>query len=129
MHPFSASLDKKRDSKVAWEDEKGEESIDVAPPHYVEHLGKQRAYMRDFILGINDGLVSMFLLILGVSGGGLSTSQILLTGITGAAAGIVSMAAGEFLATKSQNDVTVGELALEHVHFKYFRNIEIDQRL
>jgi len=79
----------------------------VVRPPYVEHQGSKRAYMRDMILGVNDGLVSMFLLILGVSGGGLTTTQILLTGITGAAAGAVSMAAGEYLATKSQNEVAV----------------------
>mmetsp|Transcript_18479 Transcript_18479/g.30384 ORF Transcript_18479/g.30384 Transcript_18479/m.30384 type:complete len:272 (+) Transcript_18479:147-962(+) len=99
----------------------------VVRPPYVEHQGSKRAYMRDMILGVNDGLVSMFLLILGVSGGGLTTTQILLTGITGAAAGAVSMAAGEYLATKSQNEVTDGELELEKVHFKYYREVEVAQ--
>jgi hypothetical protein len=32
--------------------------------------------MRDVILGLNDGLVSMFLLLLGVSGGGVKATEV-----------------------------------------------------
>jgi len=59
-----------------------------------EHLGKHRQYWRDIILGVNDGLVSTFLLVTGVAGGGLSSIDILLTAIAGAIAGAVSMFAG-----------------------------------
>ena len=64
-------------------------------PAVTDHLGKHRQYWRDIILGVNDGLVSTFLLVAGVAGGGLSTSDILLTAISGAIAGAVSMYAGE----------------------------------
>ncbi len=64
---------------------------------YKEHLGDHRQYWRDIILGINDGLVSTFLLVAGVAGSKLSTTDILLTAIAGAIAGAVSMALGEFL--------------------------------
>ena len=70
-----------------------------------EHLGASRQYWRDIILGVNDGLVSTFLLVAGVAGGGLLSRDILLTAIAGAVAGAVSMAAGEYVATKSQNQV------------------------
>lgn len=60
-----------------------------------KHLGKSRQYWRDIILGVNDGLVSTFLLVAGVAGGGLSSKDILLTAIAGAIAGAISMAAGE----------------------------------
>jgi VIT1/CCC1 family predicted Fe2+/Mn2+ transporter len=83
-----------------------------------EHLGSSRQYWRDIILGVNDGLVSTFLLVAAVAGGGLSSSRILLTALAGALAGAISMAAGEFTATRSQNQVLSGELKLEknHVH-------------
>lgn len=61
-------------------------------PCSTEHLGKHRQYWRDMILGVNDGLVSTFLLVAGVSGGGLSAVAILLTGIAGGVAGAISMA-------------------------------------
>lgn len=83
-----------------------------------QHLGKHRQYWRDIILGVNDGLISTFLLVVGVSGGGMTTTDILLTAISGALAGSISMMAGEYVATKSQNDVLVGELMLERKHIK-----------
>jgi VIT1/CCC1 family predicted Fe2+/Mn2+ transporter len=94
---------------------------------YEEHIGDTRQYMRDIILGVNDGLVSMFLLIAGVVGGGLTSRQILLTGIAGAIAGAISMAAGEYMATKSQEEVFRAEEALELVHLEHHREIEIQE--
>lgn len=90
-----------------------------------EHLGKERQYWRDVILGVNDGLVSTFLLISGVSGGKLSTNQILLTAISGALAGSVSMFAGEFMATKSQDEVLNGEMKLEEKHIRDYHEEEV----
>ncbi|MGH8924736.1 MAG: VIT1/CCC1 transporter family protein [Acidimicrobiia bacterium] len=97
------------------------------PVVYEEHVGASRQYWRDIVLGINDGLVSMLLLVVGVVGGGLNREQIILTGVAGALAGAVSMAAGEYLATKSQDEVMESELALERTHIKHFRQQEIDQ--
>ena len=87
-------------------------------PPRIEHLGKHRQYWRDMILGVNDGLVSTFLLVSGVVGSGLSPTDILLTAIAGALAGAVSMSTGEFIATKSQNEVLKGEIGLERVHIR-----------
>jgi VIT1/CCC1 family predicted Fe2+/Mn2+ transporter len=84
--------------------------------HRIDHLGASRQYWRDMILGVNDGLVSTFLLVAGVAGGGMSSRDILLTAMAGALAGAVSMCAGEYVATKSQNQVIAGELALEKTH-------------
>jgi predicted membrane protein (TIGR00267 family) len=79
------------------------------------------------ILGVNDGLVSIFLLVVGVVGGGLETDQVLLTALAGALAGAVSMASGEYLATKSQDQVLEAELRLERVHIRDHRQQELDQ--
>jgi len=94
---------------------------------YVEHIGMTRQYWRDIILGINDGLVSMLLLAAGVVGGGLDADQVLLTGVAGAIAGAVSMAAGEYLATKSQDEVLTAELDLERTHITHYRSMEVAQ--
>ena len=88
----------------------------TTPNTRIDHLGSSRQYWRDMILGVNDGLVSTFLLVAGVAGGGMSSNDILLTSLAGALAGAVSMCAGEYVATKSQNQVIAGELALEQVH-------------
>jgi VIT1/CCC1 family predicted Fe2+/Mn2+ transporter len=93
----------------------------------LKHLGSSRQYWRDIILGVNDGLISTFLLVTGVAGGGLSSNDILLTAIAGALAGAVSMCAGEYVATKSQNEVMQGELALEKEHVMSFRDEEVNE--
>ncbi|MEX2251344.1 MAG: VIT1/CCC1 transporter family protein [Acidimicrobiia bacterium] len=97
------------------------------PQPYEPHIGETRQYWRDMILGVNDGLVSMYLLVVGVVGGGFDTSQVLLTGLAGALAGAVSMAAGEYLATKSQDEILAAELALERIHIKEHRGTEVSQ--
>ena len=83
--------------------------------------------MRDIILGVNDGLVSTFLLVAGVVGGGLTATQVLLTGVAGALAGMISMGVGEYLATKSQEEVFIAEMKLEARHLKEHRSHERDE--
>jgi predicted membrane protein (TIGR00267 family) len=94
---------------------------------YEPHIGETRQYWRDIILGVNDGLVSIFLLVVGVVGGGLEADQVLLTAVAGALAGAISMAAGEYLATKSQDQILEAELKLERVHIREHRHQELDQ--
>ena len=94
---------------------------------YEPHVGASRQYWRDIILGVNDGLVSVFLLVAGVVGGGFDRRQVLLTAVAGAIAGAVSMAAGEYLATKSQSEVLQSEIELEKTHIEHFRNRELAQ--
>ncbi len=108
-------------------------AADSSPPpsvptvEYRPHVGQSRQYIRDIILGVNDGLVSTFLLVAGVVGGGLATGQVLLTAVAGAVAGAVSMAAGEYLATRSQEEVFDREIALEREHIAHFRDQEVEQ--
>jgi VIT1/CCC1 family predicted Fe2+/Mn2+ transporter len=92
-----------------------------------EHLGKHRQYWTTIILAVNDGLVSTFLLVAGVVGGGLGRTDVLLAAISSGIAGAVSMAAGQFLATKSQEQVLKGEIALESSHIRDYHSDEIDE--
>lgn len=92
-----------------------------------EHLGPHRQYWRDIILGVNDGLVSTFLLVTAVAGGGMSSSRILLTALAGALAGAISMMAGEYMATKSQNEVLFSEIEIEKRHVRLFLEEEITE--
>jgi len=97
------------------------------PPDYQAHIGGSRQYMRDVILGVNDGLVSTFLLVSAVVGGGLDATQVLLTAVAGALAGMISMSIGEYVATKSQDEVFDAEIALERIHLRDHRQHEKDQ--
>lgn len=60
---------------------------------------------RAAVFGANDGLVSNLALVLGVSGGGVAASTVLLTGLAGLLAGALSMGAGEFISVRSQREL------------------------
>lgn len=94
---------------------------------YEPHIGDSRQYMRDVVLGVNDGLVSTFLLVSGVVGGGMEATDVLLIGLAGALAGMISMSIGEYLATKAQGEVLDAEIALERIHLRDHRQHEKDQ--
>ena len=77
------------------------------------------------VLGVNDGLVSTFLLVAGVYGSGLDSHSILLTAVSGMIAGAISMAGGEYVATKTQEEVIKAESALEHKAIKQHKQNEL----
>ncbi len=91
-----------------------------------EHLNF-RNYMRDLILGVNDGLVSVFALVLGVAGAGFLPINVLLAGIAAAVAGAISMAIGEYISTKSQEQVYDAEKELERQHIRDHLDHEIEE--
>lgn len=69
--------------------------------------GRQRMSgdFRAAIFGANDGLVSNLALIMGVMGTGMPANVIVLTGVSGLLAGALSMAAGEFISVRSQQEL------------------------
>lgn len=94
---------------------------------YRQHQGEGSQYLRDFILGVNDGIISTFLVLVGLVAGGATVKTALLTAISTAVAGAISMGLGEYIATKSQTSVNDGEFRLEEEHFKYHRDVELQQ--
>lgn len=93
-------------------------------PPYREHIGPTLQYIRDIVLGVNDGLVSLFLLVAGVVGAGFSSRQVFLSATAAGIAGAISMATGEYIATKSQEETFEREMLLEREHLKYHREVE-----
>jgi len=89
---------------------------------YKPHQGEGAQYLRDFILGTNDGLLSTLLIVVGLVGGGSPSKVILLAAFASAIAGSIAMGLGEYIATKSQNEVLEGEEELDQIHFKYHRD-------
>ncbi|MDP6514682.1 MAG: VIT1/CCC1 transporter family protein [SAR202 cluster bacterium] len=69
--------------------------------------------LRAAILGVNDGLVSNFSLVMGVAGGTDNADFILLAGVAGLLAGAFSMAAGEYVSVRSQRDVYEHQIKIE----------------
>lgn len=73
-------------------------------------LQVQRGAARAAVLGVNDGLVSVLCIVLGVAGAGAATHDVLLAGFAGLLAGAVSMAAGEWISVQSQVELFRGIL-------------------
>ena len=69
--------------------------------------------LRAAILGVNDGLVSNFILVMGVAGGTDDPTIVMLAGIAGLLAGAFSMAIGEYVSVGSQRDVYWYQIAAE----------------
>jgi predicted membrane protein (TIGR00267 family) len=74
--------------------------------------------MRDFVFGMEDGLVSNLGLVLGVYIGGGGKFAIVLAGLASMFAGAFSMSAGSYLSAKSQREVYEQEIKVteEKVH-------------
>lgn len=69
--------------------------------------------LRAAVFGVNDGLVSIALLVMGVAGAAGENATILLTGVAGLLAGAFSMAAGEWISMRSQREMFEYQIGLE----------------
>jgi VIT1/CCC1 family predicted Fe2+/Mn2+ transporter len=69
--------------------------------------------IRAGVLGVNDGLVSTLILVMGVAGADPGRTFVLLSGLTGLLAGSFSMALGEWVSVRSSVEAFERELAVE----------------
>ena len=70
--------------------------------HREFHRSDRIGWLRAAVLGANDGIVSTASLVVGVASAGGSRSAVLVAGVAGLVAGAMSMAAGEYVAVRSQ---------------------------
>lgn len=77
--------------------------------HYIERSG----WLRASVLGANDGIISVTSLVIGMSASGATTQTLLITCVAGVISGALSMAAGEFVSVKSQQDIEDADLRME----------------
>jgi len=83
--------------------------------------------LRAAVLGVNDGLVSNFSLVMGVAGGTGNPDFVLLAGVAGLFAGAFSMAAGEYISMRSQRDIYEFELAKERIELTEWPEEELEE--
>lgn len=80
--------------------------------------------IRSAILGLNDGLISTFTLLVGVAAasfaGGGGVSVIILTGIAAMVSGSVSMGLGEYISSKSEYNYIKNEIKKEKAEIELF---------
>jgi VIT1/CCC1 family predicted Fe2+/Mn2+ transporter len=82
--------------------------------HHAEHHRIHRSgWLRAAVLGANDGIVSTASLIVGVAAANATHGSVILAGTAGLVAGAMSMAAGEYVSVKSQQDTEHADLQME----------------
>ena len=84
--------------------------------------GPQHSYIRDWVYGGIDGAVTTFAIVAGVAGAQLSSSIILIIGMANIIADGFSMAASNYLGTRTEHEQLNHLEAIEH------RHIETDPR-
>lgn len=90
----------------------------------MEHRTHRAGWLRAAVLGANDGLVSIASLMIGVSVA--SANDFLITaGIAGIVAGAMSMAVGEYISVRSQNDIEKSDRLLEIEHLAASPELEL----
>lgn len=77
------------------------------------HRQSSSDWVGDAIYGVNDGLGAIFGIIAGVAGFTADAKSVIVSGLFGALASTLSMGAGAWLATKSENEVMETTLAQE----------------
>lgn len=75
-----------------------------------KELIEGRARIREFVFGIQDGLISTVGLLTGVQGATESNTVVIITGLTAMCAGAISMAAGSYLSSSAQKEIFDKEL-------------------
>lgn len=99
-------------------------SLEEVYKRNMEHRTHRAGWLRAAVLGANDGLVSTASLMIGVSAA--SASDFLITaGIAGIVAGAMSMAVGEYISVRSQNDIEKSDRLLEIEHLAASPELEL----
>ena len=86
---------------------------------------KQGNLLREFIFGLNDGLVSTLSLLAGLTGAYVSNNIIILGGLAEIVAGSISMGLGAYISTKSEEDYYKSKIENEKISIEDIPNIEI----
>lgn len=81
----------------------------------LEHRTHRAGWLRAAVLGANDGLVSTAALMIGVAAAG-KEDFLVTAGVAGITAGAMSMAVGEYISVRSQNDIEESDRLIEIAH-------------
>lgn len=92
-----------------------------------EHHVKSSEALRDFVIGMADGLTVPFALAAGLSGAVDSTNLIVTAGVAEIAAGAIAMGLGGYLGAKTEAEHYVAEHAREVYEVEHLRHREIEE--
>jgi VIT1/CCC1 family predicted Fe2+/Mn2+ transporter len=88
----------------------------IVYPH--THRTHRSGWLRAAVLGANDGVLSMSGLMVGVAAAQTQPHGVLVSGVAGLVAGMLSMAAGEYVSVSSQADVERADLEVEQLSLR-----------
>ena len=93
-------------------------AADHTPEQIRQRLAAQtsHSYLRDFVYGAIDGTVTTFAVVSGVAGAGLSTGVIIILGMANLVGDGFSMAASNFLGTKTEEELRQKARRIEEQH-------------
>ena len=94
--------------------------------HDENHRSHRAGWLRAAVLGANDGLVSTSSLMIGVVTAGRN-DFVLTAGLAAITAGAMSMAVGEFVSVRSQNDIEQSDKELEKKQLELDPEAELEE--
>ena len=81
----------------------------------VKHHAKGGAYLKDVVYGANDGIITTFAIVAGVAGAGVENTIVILLGLANLFADGFSMAASNYLGSKSERAYILRERVAEEL--------------
>ncbi|MBI2639087.1 VIT1/CCC1 transporter family protein [Candidatus Peregrinibacteria bacterium] len=94
---------------------------------HVEFHRKVGGLLKEAVFGFNDGVVSTFAVIAGLTGGAIENKTVLLAALATLVAGAFSMGLGTYLGSKSEKDHYESELARENWEIDNMPEAEIQE--
>lgn len=95
--------------------------------HHEKHYILRTGWLRAAVLGANDGIISVTSLVVGMAASGASSQTLLITCIAGLISGASSMAAGEYISVKSQEDIEQADLHMESRELRKTPDLELKE--
>ncbi len=92
-----------------------------------QHRDVSGGWLRPAVFGVTDGLVSNFALIAGVAGSNVAAHTVILAGLAGLVGGAFSMATGEYISVRSQNESMAAEIEVERRELEINPQAEADE--
>lgn len=103
---LTRNLDKAREAFLKNDAETSRRAHESAGEH---HLQEQGQYVKSVVYGGLDGLITTFAVVAGVEGASLSSGVVLILGFANLLADGLSMAIGDFLSTRSEQEYSKAE--------------------
>ncbi len=88
---------------------------------------ERRSHVREIVFGAQDGLLTSLGLVSGVSGATTGRISVLVAGFAGGLAGMLAMGAGAYISAKSQSEVQQEELRLEKSELEQHPTQELEE--